>query len=195
MKTQIMFSSLICSTLILSASLSQAFLAKSSSSSRDKSGFTMEPATSYTTGVLKQSGINDIGTQSFGFDIGLGYRISNYSFGVTYGQGSGTADQSGVKQDYKALDTGLYATANVPFMFKLSGGYLLSSSTKVNSTLNTSDFAGSGFRFGVVYDGLPYVTLKLEQIQRSYTKYNGASLTNPLKDTTTLLSVGLPLFN
>lgn len=172
-----------------------AFTSKKKSTNSEKSQFILEPAISYSMGVLKQSGVNDIGTQSVQFEARLGYRISKFDMGLSYAFGSGTAEQSGIKEDYKPIDLSLFGMMRIPLSLKLSIGYAFSAKTKINSKSNPADFSGSGFRFGLAYTDLPYVSLMIEQIQRTYTKYDGNTLTNSLNDSTTAFSIGIPLFN
>lgn len=175
--------------------LAEAFFSKGGSASSQRTGFLLEPAVQYSVGVLTQTGVSDIGVQSMNFDLRLGYKISRFEFGINYFLGSGSADQAGIKEDYKPVDFGVFAAFEFPRSLKLNAGYIFSAKTKINSAVNAFDFSGSGFRIGLSYNGFPYVNLGFEQIFRTYSKYDETTLTNSLKDSTTAFSLSMPLFN
>jgi hypothetical protein len=120
----------------------------SGSADSSVSGFVLDPAISCSAGVLKQSGVSDIGIQSVNFEARLGYSFSGYVLGATYGLGSGTSEQAGSKGDYKPVDLALYVSTGLPFSLTVTGAYIMSAKTKINAQNNPYEFAGSGFRFG-----------------------------------------------
>lgn len=174
----------------LHSAVAYSRIARQSAASAD--GFHIEPAIAYSVGVLSQSGIPDISTAVTSFEGRIEYSFDAFSVGLSYLTGVGTGEQMGNKADVKPTDIGLFLGYGLPFDLTLLGSYLVSSKVKLQSSENSSDFSGQGYKFGLKWMGLSPVSVMVDYTKRTYTKYGGSSLTNSIQDTTTSLSLGYP---
>jgi hypothetical protein len=165
------------------------FEASLAASRQAKTGVSFEPVVGYSTGLLTQTGVADISTQTVNVEARLGYSIKSFEFGLGYLMGFGTGTQFSNKGDFKPIDMSLYLGYDLPWDLKLFGGYTFTSKAKIQSSDNPGDFSGTGTRLGIAYTRLPRVNIMAESVSRSYTKYDGTSFTNPIKDSTVALSV------
>ncbi len=163
------------------------------SSSMNAEGWSIEPAAGLSMGVLKQTGVADIGTQVFNLELRAGYRFEMVSTGLSYMMGFGTGQQFGNKGDYKPTDIGLYVDYPIPMDFSLFASYIFSSSAKIQSSENSASFTGTGYRLGISWMGLSVGSILLETASRTFAKYDSNTLTNAIKDSSTSVSFVYPL--
>lgn len=156
-------------------------------------GFVLEPALGYSAGTLKQTGMADIGTQVGFGEVRAGYKYSDFTLGLSYMMGFGTGEQWAQKSDFKPTDTGAYLLYDLMWGFNLFGAYLVSSKAKIQSEQNSADFSGQGYRGGVKWTGLPFCSVIVEYISRTYTKYDNTTLSKSIKDSSTAVSLSFPI--
>lgn len=179
--------------ILFSFSAQSAYTARAAPSLNEESIFVLEPYLGYERGYLTQKGVPEITTTGLGYGARLGGRYMGVGAGFDYYTGSQSATQSGEKSDFKPTEMGLFLNYRFWESFKVYGTYLFSAKTKVQSSLNPSDFAGSGYKLGAGWNAFPYVDLNLELFNRSYTKYGGTSLTNSLMSSTVSFSLSFPI--
>jgi hypothetical protein len=165
---------------------------RSSTSGSSGDHFLFEPAVAYSAGVLTQSGVYDIATQVVSVEGRVGYKISDFTMGLSYMMGFGTGEQMSNKKDVKPTDMGLYLGYDLYWGFQLFASYLFSAKTKIQSSENSGDFSGTGTRFGVAYYDFFLGTLMVEMISRKYTKYDGSNLAKSIQDSTTSVALSFP---
>ncbi|MBS1983898.1 MAG: hypothetical protein JST16_06975 [Bdellovibrionales bacterium] len=152
----------------------------------------VEPAVGYTAGSLSQSGVPAISTHAFIFGGRLGYRYDEYRFGIDYMMGLGSGDQLGNSGSYRPTDLGVFFGYELPLMLEFYASVFVKSKAKIQSSENPADFSGQSYRAGLGWRGLSFCTIILEGIYRNYSKYDGSSLTKPIRGTTIGASVSVP---
>jgi hypothetical protein len=158
----------------------------------DDGGFIFMPSLGYSSGVLTQSGVADIGTMSANVEIMLGYKFGDLLTGVSYLLGTGNSEQFSVKGDFKPTDMAIVVGYKLPLDLKIYAGYSLTSTAKIQSSDNPANFTGSGYKVALSWSWMSHADLALDYTNRSYTKYDGTSLTNQLKSTSTGFSFSFP---
>ena len=118
-----------------------------------------------------------VGFAQLGFSVGLDYQIT-----------------SGIKlenntNEYDATELGLFGGFDFPILLRAYAGYIFSADFE--STASKYD-EGSGYKLGVGFTGLPFVSINVEYKVLSYDKLNGVSVTTADHDSI-LLAVSLPL--
>lgn len=115
----------------------------------EESLFILEPYLGFEGGYLTQKGVPEITTMGPGYGGRLGARYMGVGFGLDYYTGSQTSSQSGNKSDFKPTELGFFMNYRFAESFKIYGAYLFSAKTKVQSSTNSSDFSGSGYKLGL----------------------------------------------
>ena len=149
-----------------------------------RAGLFIEPSVGYTTGLLSQSGVPGISTQTFIFGGRVGYQFVDFKFGADYSMGLGSGKQMGDSATYKPTDLGFFLGYELPLSLKAYGSVFLDSKTKIQPTENPSYFSGRSFRLGIGLTALPLCSIIFEGTYRIYSKYNGVGLTKSIKGTT-----------
>lgn len=169
--------------------------ARTSSARSEISGsdFILEPYIGYESGYLTQTGIPEIKSSGVNFGSRVGYKVLGVGIGIDYMIGSEDSEQSGIKSDYKPLDYGLFFGFKSWAGINIYGSYFLSSKAKLQSSDNSSDFEGTGLKFGMGWRWLSFIEFNLEAILRTYTKYGSAKLPNAIEGSTAGVSVSIPL--
>lgn len=156
-----------------------------------KAGGFIEPYIGYQTGKVTYT--NNVEGDSKGVGLGLraGYQavIPWIALDVQLGQGKVTGITP--EDDYSYTDVGVTAGASVPFLRPFVG-YIPSVKHKFkSSTGSTSDYEGSGLKFGVGIKILPLIDINIEQVTYTYKKSNGLDLVNDAKMKNLMIGVGM----
>ena len=155
-------------------------------------GFVFEPSLGYSTGIVGQSDVPTISTRTYLGGARLGLQFGSLGLGFDSSIGFGKAEQFDNSGDFKPVDLGAFVSYKLPLRFKAYGSSV-SSTTKLQSSENPLQFTGQSYRFGLGWSGLGFCTLLFEGIYRSYTKYGGTSLSDPIKGLTLGGSLSLPI--
>lgn len=153
-------------------------------------GLEVEPYLGYTIdGTLSQAGATDSDLSGVGMGARLGYGfLPLLGAGVEFYKGNLTADASGTESDFEPTDIGIYASVDFPILVRAWATYVLSSKVDVAA----GEFSGSGFKLGVGFTGLPFVSINLEYTTINYDELNGSSATD-VDRSGIMLGVSLPL--
>lgn len=154
-------------------------------------GLMIEPYVGYESGSMKQTNQSAINNTGVYYGGRLGYRVLGLKFGLDYQMGSETGKQDGHSGDYKPTDMGAFVGFEFPMLLQVYGSYFVQSKAKFEGM--TDDFKGDGMRFGIGWTGLPFLSVNLEVIMRTYKKYGSTDLTDTLKGNSTALSISIPL--
>lgn len=167
----------VCALVLGFASVSQA-------------GVLIEPYLGYEMGKTKDfsEGKYD-GTQ---MGLRLAYKTPVMLWlGVdgTFGVSGKVKPDVGTEED--ATRTTMYGVVGIDLPILLRGwvGYSFSDEVKVDS----GKFKGSGYKVGLGFTGLPFVSLNFEYINEKFNDFEGISLPQDLKNDSYVLSVSLPL--
>ena len=147
----------------------------------------IEPFIGYQMGDY-ESGSTKEDAAGIEYGARLGASFTMFDFGVEYATGTLEVDFS-PSVDYDTTDLGAFIAVNFPILLRAYFTYFVKSEAEPDTG---GELEGSGYRLGVGFTGLPFVSLNLEMINRSYDEFNGSSVTD--RDIqTTMLSVSLPL--
>ena len=161
------------------------------SSAKAHADLLVEPFGGYEFGKFKQSGTSD-DISGVNYGARLGYESLGFMIGGEYALGSLKYTPSGGSNtDLSTTDAGIFVGYNFPILFRVYGTYYLLSDA--SSSSYSSDLKGTGYRVGIGFTGLPFITLALEEVSRTYTKQGSSSLSSNVTINDTLLSVTLPL--
>ncbi len=145
-----------------------------------------EPWIGYETGNSEVGGSSD---DLNGYDFGLkvAYEPSALGFGVEYGMGKVTVDQSGSDQDLDLTDIGLFARYRFSLV-RVWFGYLFNTSAETDGG---GEYDGTGIKLGLGVSLSDPVTLNFEKVDRTFDELNGSNLGTDVKTDTFILSLGL----
>jgi hypothetical protein len=149
--------------------------------------FMIEPFLGYEWGDYKSGSTKEDVT---GTEMGLrlGGTFTMLSYGVEYAIGSFEVDSTPTR-DVDSTDMGLFVGFEFPILVRAYATYFIKSESEVGS----SEYEGNGLRLGVGYTGLPFVSINLEKISRTYDEDQNGALANDVKVETMMLSVSVPL--
>jgi opacity protein-like surface antigen len=130
----------------------------------------------------------------------LGYGILGFSAGLEYSLSSFDLEEDfGTKTKYETdgRDIGVFASFELPILFRVWATYHFSSQWKVKDGASKDKFKGNGFSLGAGYTGLPFVVLNLELKKLTFDEIAGVDLPtagiDKFESTEIILSVSLPL--
>lgn len=160
--------------------------------SQASAGIMIEPYLGYETGKVKSAGTPDDDYTGTIFGARLGYSMVGLMFGVDYMTGSGTVESTGGDTDIKPADLGVFVGYEFPVMFRAYFSYFFDSKASIDGA--TVDFEGGATRFGVGFTGLPFVSINLEMITRTYDEFSDGTAIDPENTVETFaLTISLPL--
>lgn len=163
-------------------------------------GIYLEPYLGYAMGTSEGSiDISGFGTvtiddEDTGTVIGgkVGYSMLGLAFGADYAMfdiDSEESDGEETSSDVTAL--GAFVQYTFPILIKVSATYILDASIESES----SEGSGSGYKIGVGYTGLPFISINFDLISINYDELTATGLTITSADITAdykMLSVSLP---
>ncbi|MFN8945809.1 MAG: hypothetical protein ACK5WZ_14425 [Pseudobdellovibrionaceae bacterium] len=152
----------------------------------------------------------DLGGVISGSNLGarLGYNFIGLWAALDYlmaTSGSVKYDASGMNSSDLARSTaGVTFGFDFPILIRVWGGYILKDEAKLKSSGSETTLTGRGYKLGVGFQGLPFISLNLEYYARNYTDHGGTAKNagagydfdaayNEFKHNTYLVSVSLPL--
>lgn len=148
-----------------------------------------------TSGVSAPADEDDFTSVDYG--LRLGYSMLLFTAGVEYAMGSGTITGTGSDTDISTTDLGVFVGVDFPILVRAYATYFLNSKAELKDVSSgTSNYDGKGYKIGIGFTGLPFVSLNLEAIFREYDKER--ILSTPFtvdlepKTASYLLSVSLP---
>ncbi len=180
-------------------------------------GIMIEPYLGYEFGTQSSkfkssylpSANTDLGAVISGTALGarLGYNFIGFWAALDYMVSSGTLkfDTSSLKDSDMTRSTlGITAGFDFPILLRAWAGYIVKDDTKLKGTGTETTLSGGGYKLGIGYQGLPFVSLNLEYLVRNFnshkgsaqdagTGYNFDQAYNEYKHNTYLLSISLPL--
>lgn len=144
---------------------------------------------------LNVSGSTKVGTLENSYDnvpVSIGARVGfaqlGFSAGLDYQNTSSIKIENSANK-YDATELGIFAGFDFPILVRAYVGYIFSADFKATG----SNFdEGSGYKLGVGFTGLPFVSINLEYKALSYDKLNNATIATA-DHNAVLLAVSLPL--
>jgi hypothetical protein len=159
----------------------------------EPSAFVVEPYVAYERGYLTQVGIPEITTSGPAYGARIGYRLWGFGLGVDGVMGSQTTSQLSQSGDFRPFDLGAFVNVTVLTNFKLYGSYFIRTWATIMSSQNPESFSGSGYRVGVAWKAMTFLDVGLETTGRTYSNYDGNSISNALWSSTVSLSLAFPI--
>ena len=145
----------------------------------------VEPIIGYRLGSTSQDTTNtatnlmvNISGTSKGIIFGgrAGVKLLTFAGGIDYmlGTNSGSNAQiSGTEGDHNFSQMGLFAKFAPPlFPFSFWVGYNLSSTLTIESSSGDNKFEGSGFKLGLGFTTIPFLSINAEYSMNTYNKLN-----------------------
>lgn len=172
-------------------------------SSSAYAGLYLEPYVGYekgdVTGTANGPFDQDVSGTQFGAKVG--FNTMGFAVGVDGAQVSLAGEDNLANpddMDFKGTDLGAFVQFTFPVMFKVSASYIFSSKAEDDTNVNgvKTKIEGKGFKFGVGFTGLPFVSINLDMINVNYDDitYGGTAITDADLDRKTfMLSLSLPL--
>lgn len=144
---------------------------------------------------INVSGTTKFGTIDYDYDnapISIGSRLGfsqlGFSVGLDYQMTSGVKLENHADK-YDATELAIFGGFDFPILVRAYVGYIFTADFE-------SSFAkydeGSGYKLGVGFTGLPFVSINVEYKAVSYDKLNGVNI-NTADHNSVLLSASLPL--
>lgn len=137
----------------------------------------------------------------------LGYNVLGFWAALDYMAGSGTVkyDTSTIKDsDLTRSTLGVTAGFDFPILIRAWAGYILKDDSTFKGSGTETTLSGGGYKLGVGFQGLPFISLNLEYLVRNFNSHKGSAQDagagynfdqsyNEYRHNTYLLSVSLPL--
>lgn len=147
-----------------------------------------EPYIGYENGKIKSSSLDkDINGVTLGGK--LGFSNLGLALGVDYMKGN-LQIQSSPKVDFDTADLGGFVQYTFPVLLKVSGSYFLSSKAEFE---DGTKIKGDGYKLGIGFTGLPFISINFDMITINYDKYDSGSGNPNVDRKTYMLGVSLPL--
>ncbi|MCB0390247.1 MAG: hypothetical protein KDD58_03095 [Bdellovibrionales bacterium] len=164
-------------------------------------GFLIEPFLDFAVSGDADDGTpptGDLSSTMYGLRIGMS--TLGFIYGVEYAMGTYEEKYSvsgiNVTVDGNSTDMGVFVGYEFPIMLRVWLSYYLQTKLSLDDAIDT-EATGSGTKIGVGYTGLPYISINLEMLTRSYDEYDtslGSGTIDPEhKHTAYLLGISLPL--
>jgi len=174
--------------------------------SAGSSGFLLEPYVGYSTGswTCGSSGgcssSTTVTVSGVTFGGRLGYELNGFLFGADYTSGSWSDSYNGISDKYTPSDIGIFIGYDSGTWFRGFVTYNVSSSLSDSATQGGASASltatGTGFKVGLGYRVLPYLSVNLEYLSDVYTKEKQNGNTTSLSPSVTYglfgLSVSFP---
>ncbi len=156
-----------------------------------KADLLVEPFAGYEFGNIKQGNSSD-GLSGANYGARLGYESLGFMIGGEYALGALRGSPSGGSNyNVSTTDVGIFAGYNFPVLLRVYGTYY-PLSTATDDNIPGGDLNGTGYRVGIGFTPLPFITVAVEVVDRDYTKQGSSSLTHNVKTNSTLITVTLP---
>jgi hypothetical protein len=151
----------------------------------------LEPYLGYDTGKVEQGGTSEdlngvsygarIGFQRLGFMIGGDVKSGKWKY------------HSSPSLDVTPQELGVFVGYNFPVMLRVYGVYNFDSQNKYEISSGDLKYEGTGFKLGVGFTGLPFVSINLEYSNSTFDELNGRDMTNDMTSKMYGINVSLPL--
>ena len=184
-------------------------------SSAAQAGLLIEPYLGYHIGALARDPIGGTPESTdtmTGTALGLrlGYKFVGPWVALDATQGSGKwkdgTPGSSLETDYTTNQLGLVAGVDIPFLFRVWGGYGLQNNTKLKAITSQSGatdtmYYGSYLKGGIGLSMIPFISLNVEYIMNSYQKLDNStgngkvdvdSVYSNFKDNVILVGISVP---
>lgn len=147
----------------------------------------IEPFIGYQTGDFTSGSTKeDIDGIEFGGRLGATFTMVD--IGGEIAKGDLSIDSS-PSSDLETTDMGVFVAVNFPILVRAYVTYFLSSEAEPDSGANYE--GDGGYRLGIGFTGLPFVSINVERILRKYDERGSSSVEVEVE--TTMLSVSVPL--
>jgi hypothetical protein len=172
--------------VIIKPLLSLSFLLFSYSA---KAALYLEPYVGGLLGVYHEDGnqttpsvltINNNGGFTGGIFGGrLGVEFIGLSTGLDFGAGSATGKPTDTtnykKTDYSMTDLGAFVQIRFPILFRIWASYIMSAKADAKNSNGTSSLSGDGYKVGIGFTGIPFVSVNFEAYSTKYDKIDPPS--------------------
>jgi hypothetical protein len=145
-----------------------------------QAAFLVEPFFDYAVSGEVKTGSSDSDMSATLEGLRLGMTSLGFLYGVEFSIGNTRYDTS-PKVDATSQDLGLFLGYTFPVMIRVWATYY----TDSRISWDDEDYSGKGTKIGVGYSGLPYVSINLQMLNRSYS--------DDIEDNATLLGISVPL--
>lgn len=132
------------------------------------------------------------GDDTTGLEYGgrLGFTLAVVDIGGEFAKGDFDADRdTGGDLNLETTDMGLFIAIEFPILLRAYATYFLSSEAKPGT--GTKMEGDGGYRLGVGFTGLPFLSINLEQTLRKWDEQGSSSISEDMS--MTMLSISLPL--
>jgi hypothetical protein len=149
----------------------------------------IEPFIGWQTGdfELGNAATKDVDGIEFGGRLGITF-VEVFNIGGEFSKGT-LSDDDSPSTDYDTTDAGIFFSFEFPILVRAYATYFLSSVADPDSG---QKFEGDGgFRLGIGFTGLPFVSINIEQILRKYDERGSSSVDLEIK--TTMIGISVPL--
>ena len=181
-----------------------AFTFVSFAQTQVQAGILIEPYIGYEMGKITAEAtvggtpvpVGDADYDGYNLGARLGFSTLGFSFGADYMLSTGEDED---KDESSMNHLGAFVGFDFPVLFRVYAVYMFSVKNTQKDTANNTetDLEGSGYKLGVGFTGLPFVSINLEAIVREFDEESGTVLGQPytlsLKTASTMLSVSIPL--
>jgi hypothetical protein len=156
------------------------FLLISGMTNQAQAAFLVEPFFDHALSGEVTAGGNDSDMSVTTEGLRLGMTSLGFMYGVEFSIGN-TRYDTDPEIDATSQDLGLFLGYTFPVMLRVWATYYTSSKISYDDEEHT----GTGTKIGVGYSGLPYVSINLQMLNRSYS--------DDIEDNATLLGISVPL--
>lgn len=148
-----------------------------------QAAFLVEPFIDHALSGEVTNGGNDSDMSITTEGLRLGMTSLGFMYGVEFSIGN-TRYDTDPEVDATSQDLGLFLGYTFPVMFRVWATYY----TDSKISWDDEEYTGTGTKIGIGYSGLPYVSINLQMLNRSYSDNN-----DDIDDTATLLGISVPL--
>lgn len=131
---------------------------------------------------------NDYKNSPVSMGARLGFAKLGFSVGLDYQMTSSIEVENYINK-FDATELAIFGGFDFPILLRAYAGYIFSADFESSATKYDE---GSGYKVGVGFTGLPFISINVEYKVVSYDKLNGATTTTA-DNNSVLLGVSLPL--
>lgn len=145
-----------------------AMIAVLTVSSAAHAGIMIEPFFGYAVSGKEKAGSVSTDVKGMEFGARLGFTFAEmFAIGAEYAKGAYTVKTS-PNVDVSSTDLGAFVSVEFPILIRAYATYFVDSKAKPDGGVEST--GDGGYRIGIGYTGLPFVSINLEMVHRTYDK-------------------------
>ena len=169
---------------------SMFILASAMVSVESNASLLLEPYAGYYTGSI--TGTSSYSISGVGYGGRLGFQNLGFMVGADYLSGSWTGTINNVSTTYVPSDLGVFVGYDFPILLRIYGEYIAIASQQSTANGASNTATGTGYKLGVGYKFMPFLSVNFELLGHTFTKDNNGTLNPNTTEPMYGLAISLP---